>query len=40
MRAARLEAVAEARLDATVCGESPPAERHSDTLPGATLSRC
>lgn len=40
MRAARLEAVAEARLDATVCGEIPPADRNTDTFPRATLSRC
>ncbi len=40
MRAARLEAVAEARLDATVCGDAAPADRDGDAFPRATLSRC
>ena len=37
MRAAQLEAAAEAKLDATVCGESPP---DGDTFVRATVSRC
>jgi hypothetical protein len=40
MRAARLEAVAEARLDATVRGESPPTDRPADTVSRASVFLC
>ncbi len=40
MRAARLEAVAEARLDATVCGEFPPTDGAAGVWLRATVARC